>query len=142
MGFLNGFFQGRYGPDKLTLALFWAGIGCSILGWALAGVPYVYSVLRILALACYVYGVFRMLSRNFAARQRELAAYFRMESKIKAFWHKLRYGSRNVVNLNAERKKYKYLICPQCRQKLRVPKGKGNLRVTCAKCGCKFNAKS
>ena len=83
-----------------------------------------------------------MLSRNFAARQRELAAYFRMESKVKAFWNKLRYGSRNVVNLNAERKKYKYLICPQCRQKLRVPKGKGNIRVTCAKCGCKFNAKS
>ena len=24
MGFLNGFFQGRYGPDKMTLALFWA----------------------------------------------------------------------------------------------------------------------
>lgn len=142
MGFLNGLFQGRYGPDKLTLALFWAGIGCSILSWVLAGVPWLYPALRVLSLICYFYGIFRMLSRNFAARQRELAAYFRMESKVKSFWNKLRYGSQNVVNLNAERKKYKYLICPQCRQKLRVPKGKGNIRVTCAKCGCKFNAKS
>ena len=90
MGFLNGFFQGRYGPDKMTLALFWAGIGCSILGWALAGVPYVYSVLRILALACYVYGAFRMLSRNFPARHGDWPSISAWKARSRPFCISLR----------------------------------------------------
>ena len=30
MGFFNRLLQGRYGMDKLNLALFWGGIGCSV----------------------------------------------------------------------------------------------------------------
>lgn len=128
--------------DKMSLALFWGGIGCSVATWFLAKLPVPFTILRVLALVFYGYAVIRIFSRNFAARQRELSAYLKLENKVRAFWQRLRYGHRNVVNLNAERKKFKYLTCPQCRQKLRVPKGKGQLRVTCSKCGCKFNAKS
>ncbi|NCB05936.1 MAG: hypothetical protein EOM69_10520, partial [Clostridia bacterium] len=42
----------------------------------------------------------------------------------------------------AELKQYKYLICPQCAQKLRVPRGKGRLRVTCTNCGNVFETRS
>ena len=142
MGFFNRLFQGRYGPDKFSLALLWAGVILSLINGFFMGIPVVYRILRVLVLALYIFGIFRMFSRNFAARHRELAWYNGLAGQIKGLWRRVRYGSRNVVNLNAERKKYKYLICPQCRQKLRVPKGKGNLRVTCSKCGCKFNAKS
>lgn len=41
-----------------------------------------------------------------------------------------------------EIKHYKYLICPQCTQRLRVPRGKGRLRVTCTRCGNKFETRS
>ena len=142
MGFFQRFFQGRYGVDKMSLALLWGGIGCSVVTWFLTKFPLPFSIFRFLSFGCYIYGLFRMLSRNYAARQRELAAYLRLENRFKGFWRRIRYGSKNIVNLNAERRKYKYLVCPQCRQKLRVPRGKGKLRVTCAKCGCKFDAKS
>ncbi len=142
MGFFNRLFQGRYGMDKLGLALFWGGIGASVLTWFLTKFPIPYTALRALTLVFYGYGLFRMFSRNYGARQRELGAYLRLENKAKGLWQRVRYGHRNVINLNAERKKFKYLTCPQCRQKLRVPKGKGKLRVTCTKCGCKFDAKS
>ncbi len=41
-----------------------------------------------------------------------------------------------------EYRTYRYLICPQCSQRLRVPRGKGKIRVTCTKCRNQFVAKS
>lgn len=41
-----------------------------------------------------------------------------------------------------EYRTYRYLICPQCSQRLRVPRGKGKIRVTCIKCRNQFVAKS
>lgn len=41
-----------------------------------------------------------------------------------------------------EYRTYRYLICPQCAQRLRVPRGKGKIKVTCTKCRNQFVAKS
>ncbi len=41
-----------------------------------------------------------------------------------------------------EYRTYRYLICPQCSQRLRVPRGKGKIKVTCTKCRNQFVAKS
>ena len=41
-----------------------------------------------------------------------------------------------------EYRTYRYLICPQCSQRLRVPRGKGKIKVTCTKCRNQFIAKS
>ncbi|MEI6560929.1 MAG: hypothetical protein WCO68_02475 [Verrucomicrobiota bacterium] len=32
------------------------------------------------------------------------------------------------------------VACPQCRQQLRIPSGKGRIRVTCTACGAQFEA--
>lgn len=37
-----------------------------------------------------------------------------------------------------QRKVYRFFTCPQCSQKLRVPKNKGKVRITCTKCGHSF----
>ena len=42
----------------------------------------------------------------------------------------------------SEMRQYKYLLCPQCTQRLRVPRGKGRIRVTCTNCGNVFETKS
>lgn len=142
MGFLNRLLQGRYGIDRMSLALFWSGMGCSVITWFLPKLPIPFTVFRLLALLFYGFAALRIFSRNFGARQRELAAYLRLENNLKGIWQRVRYGRQNVINLNAERRRFKYLTCPQCRQKLRVPRGKGKLRVTCTKCGYIFSAKS
>ena len=36
------------------------------------------------------------------------------------------------------RKDYRYFSCPHCRQKLRAPRGKGTINVTCSNCQEKF----
>jgi len=139
----NKWFQGRYGFDSLSRTLVLAGLLVSIISWffgrASAGV---YYALRGVVLALIAFALFRMLSRNFYARQQELARYMRIEYAVKSWFGGLRMKGQNAANRRAERKQYKYLACPQCMQKLRVPRGKGRIRVTCSKCGNRFEAKS
>ena len=41
-----------------------------------------------------------------------------------------------------ERKTYKYFHCPHCRQRLRAPRGRGKIQVTCQKCHNVFVTKT
>ncbi len=41
-----------------------------------------------------------------------------------------------------QRKDYKFFRCPSCHTMLRVPKGKGKVRVVCRKCGTSFIKKT
>jgi ribosomal protein L37AE/L43A len=37
-----------------------------------------------------------------------------------------------------QRKTYAIFKCPSCKQKLRAPKGRGKIQVTCSKCHNQF----
>ena len=138
-------FQGRYGNDKLNRTLFIGALLFSVLSLLmnLLKVPAVSTVVSVLSWAFLLVGVVRMFSRNFYARQQELAWYMRVENKVTGWWRRtFKKQAGNVRSFTNERRKYKHLACPHCAQKLRVPRGKGKLRVTCTKCGYKFEAKS
>ena len=71
---------------------------------------------------------FRRTFHKTGAPQRPAATSGGILDKWKQQWHEYR--------------TYRYLICPQCSQRLRVPRGKGKIRVTCTKCRNQFVAKS
>ena len=127
MDAIRRFMQGRYGSDALTLFLMCVGIGLNI---ASMFVPF----LSFLALAIFVFAVWRMLSRNIYARQKENAAYLRSWQRVKSFFSGL--GPR------ADAKTHKHYKCPECRQEVRVPKGKVKILITCPRCGKKFEKKT
>ncbi len=118
------FMRGRYGADQLGLALMVVGLLFSIISvwggmWA--------SIVSFLLLALVIY---RMLSTNIEARQRENQMYVDAIAKPASFVHKRRVMWEN-------RKTKAYVRCPNCKTQFALPKGKGRVRATCPKCGQK-----
>ena len=76
-----------------------------------------------------------MFSKNTFKRQRENYKYLKWENSI-IKWFKQKLGVAKTF------KTHKYFNCPDCKQRLRVPKGQGNITITCPKCKKSFKAKS
>lgn len=135
---LQTFMIGRNGVDNLGRFVLVVAVVLLLLG---AFVPdgTAGAVLSYLALAAIVYGYFRMFSRNVGKRYRENCAYLRLSRKISAPF-------KRAGKQAEERKKYgkthHIYRCKNCGQSLRVPKGKGTVKVTCPKCGASFTTKS
>ena len=81
--------------------------------------PSVFCCLVFLTLA-----LLRMFSRNIPARRRENAWLL------------------GLFRRPADAKTHRRFRCPKCHQKVRVPRGKGKIQITCPQCGEKFIKKT
>lgn len=86
-------------------------------------------------LALVAYAMFRIQSRNLGARARENEAFLRALGPARPW-------VQNPRAAWAELRAYKHVRCSSCRQRVRVPRGKGRLRVTCPRCKTKFEVRS
>lgn len=126
------FMQGRYGAGGAdALTRFLSALVFVLIILSFFGVPFTYVV----ALLLIIYMYFRLFSRNYYKRQMENNFYLKQEYKVKGFFAKL---TRNVK----QRKTHHIYKCPTCRQKIRVPRGKGRIEIRCPKCSTKFIKKS
>ena len=122
---------GRYGSDQLNMAILIAAVLLSLINSILTVFlrsSQVYSTIiaPILSVAVYgllIYSFFRMLSRNIYKRQRENSRFTQLWTRIK---------DRNN----------RYFRCPNCKQTVRVPRGRGKICIRCPKCGEKFTRKT
>ena len=121
--------MGRYGVDQLT----WVLLVLSLL-LSLCGSIFRVRLLGILCWAVLVVCYLRIFSRNIYARQLE-------NQRFMQFWRKLKNG-RSKRPSREQRKNYKVFSCPTCKQKLRVPRGKGKISISCPKCGRSFIKKT
>lgn len=124
-----GFMQGRYGNDQLNRTLMFLAIGFLLISM-IAG-----NVFYLLALIMMVYAYFRMFSKNTYKRAGENQKYLQWEWKFKALWGK----KKNELKQLKTHHIYK---CPNCKQKIRVPRGRGKIAIRCRKCGTEFVKKS
>ena len=116
-------FIGRNGPDQFSF-------GLTILAFILSLIR-VWEYMYIISLVFMAYAVFRMFSRNVEQRRKENYAFLRVVNKPKTWYY------RSKVR-HKQRKLYKVFKCPNCFQKLRVPRGKGKVQIKCSACGHKF----
>ena len=132
---LRQFMVGRYGADQMGRATWIASFICLILSLLLSGVPVAGTIFTFLGLAGIVYSYFRMFSRNIPARYEENQRYLEKTAGIRRRLNREKY-------LMNERKTNHIFTCPGCHAKLRVPKGKGKIELTCPKCQTRFVKRS
>lgn len=141
---LARFMYGRYGSrglDQLSKFLMYTSLILLIFGRFISGILY------IVGLAMFVYMYFRLFSKNIYKREYENDKYLNAKNKVCAFFSKLfgknnsngRFSSRcNSYSGNTYTVTYKIFKCPKCKQKLRVPRGKGKIQISCKRCGNEF----
>lgn len=112
------FMVGRYGSDKLNVFLLGVGVVLCLVGS--------FSKLYLLGLIAYVpliWAIFRMYSRNIVKRQQENRRFLQMFARL-------------------QDRQNRYFACPRCRQRVRVPRGKGKIMIKCPACGERFAKKT
>lgn len=130
------FMQGRYGSDQLSLALLILSIILSFFA-PLIRIPF----LGLISYLPLIYCIFRMFSKNISKRYEE-------NRKFMNVWHPIKLkliGQKNKLSKKTAQfkdKAHKYYKCPNCHKALRVPKGRGKIRITCPRCKHEFSKRT
>lgn len=128
------FMQGRYGIDQLSKFILVIGVVCVLIS-ALFGDHPAALIPYFLGWILVIYSYYRVFSRNVTKRYAENQSFLAKTYGIRNFFRKQK-------NIWQQRKVYHIYTCPSCRQKIRIPKGKGKIEVRCPKCGTTFIKKS
>lgn len=126
---LQRFFYGRYGTDDFNKFLFYAELVLLVITFFFRNI--VIEILFYFVIILYLY---RSLSKNIVARSIENQKFIKIKSKIT---HRFK-----AIQKNFQEKDYKHFVCPNCSQIVRVPKGKGNITITCPSCRKQFDKRS
>ena len=124
------FMSGRYGTDELSKFMLAVCLVLLVIN-IFTGVQGVYLIALVLLGVCY----FRMFSRNYVKRREENRKYLDTVWKIKNWFLKKK-------NRIIQSKDFHIYKCPSCGQKIRIPRGKGKICITCPKCRNQFEKKS
>ena len=123
--------QGRYGIDQLGKCTITVSAVCIVLSILLGRWFRLSSILNMIGFAGLIYTYYRMFSRNYAKRSAENRKYLEETASLRRKIGKQKY----MMN---ERKTNHIYSCPNCKQKIRIPRGKGRIEISCPKCGTKF----
>ena len=134
------FMYGRYGSDELSRMLNGLALALLLISLLLNfgnsnALVTIRSFMLIVVLALLIYLIFRMFSKNLSARREENVKYLRKKAKVSDWWNLRR-------DMWKQRKEFKFFKCPSCSAVMRVPKGKGKVRIICKKCGTAFEKKT
>ena len=119
---LRSFMAGRYGTDRLNMAILCTGLAASILSMLIRVQP-MNLIFWALSYGLMIWAIFRSLSRNTYKRYQENRKFLQIYNRFSDRQHR-------------------YFDCPKCRQTVRVPRGKGKISITCPKCKEKFVKKT
>lgn len=117
--------MGRYGVDSLGRFTMYAALAALMISM-ISGNRWIYLAALVLLVTTYV----RMFSKNHANRYAENQKYLEWKDKFLGIFQG---GIRQIKD-----REHRYFKCPQCGQKVRVPKGKGAIAIRCPKCRHEF----
>ena len=127
---MQRFMSGRYGNDQLNQFIFIVAIISMVLE-IITRQSLFYTLTLVLLILAYV----RVFSRNINKRYEENMKFLQKKDAILNKFRRQKYYA-------AQRRNFHIYTCPQCKQKIRIPKGKGKISITCPKCRTSFIKKS
>ena len=127
---MQRFMAGRYGNDQLNQFIFIVAIISMVLE-IITRQSLFYTLTLVLLILAYV----RVFSRNINKRWEGNMKFLQKKDAILNKFRKQKYYA-------AQRRNFHIYTCPQCKQKIRIPKGKGKISITCPKCRTSFIKKS
>ena len=117
---------GRYGVDALGKFIIGAALVICVLNL------FIHSfIFSILIWALLIYSYYRMFSKNVQKRYNENVKFLNFKTRIVGKFKK-------EQSYMKQRKTHHIYKCPTCKQKIRIPKGKGRICITCPKCKTQF----
>ena len=127
---MQRFMAGRYDNDQLNQFIFIVAIISMVLE-IITRQSLFYTLTLVLLILAYV----RVFSRNINKRYEENMKFLQKKDAILNKFRRQKYYA-------AQRRNFHIYTCPQCKQKIRIPKGKGKISITCPKCRTSFIKKS
>lgn len=124
------FMRGRYGTDEFSKVLLIGGIAFMLIA-NLADSTIIY----LMSTALIVFAYFRMFSKDTYRCSLQNQKYLDVKNRLIRGW-------RSLLDILRQRKDYRIYSCPSCKQKVRIPKGRGKVEITCPKCAAKFSRRS
>ena len=115
------FMYGRYGMDSLGRFMLWTSVLLFVLSTFMDN-RFFYWIAFALIVCEYV----RMFSRNIQKRSSENREYTAYASRVKRYFEK----QKHLMKL---RKDYRIFSCPECKQKVKIPKGRKKVEIRCPK---------
>lgn len=130
MNWLKTFMNGRYGGDQLSMVLLVISLLLTFIG-RLTNIPLI-SFIGYIPLGI---SIFRMFSKDISKRRMENYKFSILISPVYSWYKK----SQKRIK---DSKTHRFFKCPDCNEKMRVPKGKGKIMITCPKCKTKFEKRT
>ncbi len=131
------------GADELSVTLIIAGI-LLILAYPIFTLSYLRIAFIALGVILIALALMRALSTNIAKRRNENDTFLSIfgggnsEERRREREEKRKRRQKRKEN----EKIYAYFFCPKCKKELRVPRGKGKIKITCPNCGNQFIRKT
>lgn len=120
------FMMGRYGVDAFSKFL----LAVIVILWVLD----IFTnnvVIHTWSLILIIYMYYRIFSKNVQKRYQENLKYLEIKNKIVSRF-------KSEKSQMKQRKTHHIYKCPTCKQKIRIPRGKGRICITCPKCKTEF----
>lgn len=127
--------MGRYGNDHLNLFIMLVSLIFGVATFFTYGIgDLILSMLQLMFLALWL---MRAFSRNFYKRRAENMVFLRIWGRVKTFFRPVKGFFARLADRN-----HRYFKCPKCKSRLRVPRGRGKITITCPRCRNMFDKKS
>lgn len=127
---LQRFMMGRYGADQLSKLYLGIAVVCMVVSLFSR-----WNLFYLVGLLLLIYVYYRMFSRNISKMYAQNQKFLNLRYRAVAKWN-------NRKKEHAQRQIYRFYTCPGCKQRVRVPRGKGRIQITCPKCRMEFVKKS